>query len=413
MENAEKKNSFTALRIMALIAVGCLIAIPLLFSGCSNNMEQAVIPKEEKIEEPIELNILSVGDVMVHRSQISSQYDSDTGKYDYTNNYKHVKEYISQADLALCNIETTFAGEPYSGYPAFSAPDELADALKDAGFDVAITSNNHMMDKGGAGLKRTIEVLRAKGFNTAGSRLNNEEERYTIVEVKGVKIAVVPYTYETPTNGKGTALNGNIVSSENAELINSFSYETIDNDLIEIQEECESARTAGADIVVLYYHWGEEYQLSANKWQKYIAQQSVNNMDIDMIFASHPHVLQEMEYLQNESTGKSVPVFYSMGNFISNQRRETLPNIQNCKQTEEGIIAKVNLKYMKSEGKITEIRMSAVPTWVEKYKMDGKSIYEIIPLDEKLKTNETLSASGHLTRAEKALEDANGILNAN
>nr|WP_315020271.1 CapA family protein [uncultured Aminipila sp.] len=410
MKNAERKNRFTALLITTLIAVGCLVALPLLFSGCSNEVNQPVSPgiDNQKPEEPVDLSIFAVGDVMVHNPQIACQYDSSTGKYDYTNNYKYVKDYISQADLALCNIETTFAGKPYSGYPTFCAPDELADALKDTGFDVAITSNNHMMDRGGAGMKRTLEVLRAKGFDTAGSRLNNQEKRYSMTEVKGVKIAVVPYTYETSTGGQSTALNGNVISSENAELINSFSYDTIDNDLAEVQKTCEAARAAGAEIVVLYYHWGEEYQTYSNKWQKYIAQQSVNNMDVDIIFASHPHVLQGMEYLQNQATGKTVPVFYSMGNFISNQRTETLNN----RYTEEGIIAKVNLKYVKSEGKITDITMSAIPTWVEKYNSGGRPIYEIIPLDENLQTNETLSSSGNLSRAETALEDANGILKA-
>lgn len=410
MENAKRKNRFAVLLIMTLIAVGCLVALPLLFSGCSNEVNQSVNPglDNQKSEATVDLSIFAVGDVMVHNPQIACQYDASTGTYDYTNNYKYVKDYISQADLALCNVETTFAGKPYSGYPAFCAPDELADALKETGFDVAITSNNHMMDRGGAGMKRTLEVLRAKGFDTAGSRLNNQEKRYSMTEVKGVKIAVVPYTYETSTGGDSTALNGNVISSENAELINSFNYDTIDTDLAEVQKTCEEARTAGAEIVVLYYHWGEEYQTSPNKWQKYIAQQSVNNMDVDIIFASHPHVLQGMEYLKNQTTGKTVPVFYSMGNFISNQRTETLNN----RYTEEGMIAKVNLKYMKSEGKITDITMSAIPTWVEKYNSGGRPIYEIIPLDENLKTNETLSSSGNLSRAETALEDANGILKA-
>ncbi len=410
MENAERKNRFAALLIMILIAVGCLIALPLLFSGCSNGINQPNKPTAgEEPEQPIELNIFCVGDIMVHRSQIASQYDSSTGRYDYTNNYKYVKDYISQADLALCNVETTFAGKPYSGFPAFCAPDELADALKDTGFDVAFTSNNHMMDRGGAGMKRTLEILRSKGFVTAGSRMNNQEDRFSMTEVKGIKIGVVSYTYETPTGGKGTALNGTNISSENAELINSFSYETLDQDLAEIQKTCEAAKAAGAELVILYYHWGEEYQTSANQWQKYIAQRSVNNMDVDMIFASHPHVLQEMEYLKNEATGKTVPIFYSMGNFISNQRTETLNN----RYTEEGIIAKVNLKYMKSQGKVTDISMSAVPTWVEKYEAGGRPVYEIIPLDDDLHKNETLSVSGHLFRAQKALEDANGILKTN
>lgn len=405
MENAERKNRFTAL-LITLIAVGCLIALPLLFSGCGKEVKQSAGPGVQQTEQPIDLNILCVGDVMVHKPQIECQYDASTGKYDYTNNYKYVKDYISQADLALCNVETTFAGAPYSGYPDFCAPDELADALKDTGFDVAITSNNHMMDRGGPGMKRTLEVLRSKGFETVGSRLDNQEKRYAITDVKGVKVAVVAYTFETSTGGSSTAINGSVISPENAQLINSFSYDTIDHDLAQIKNTCEEARKAGAEIVILYYHWGEEYQNSANKWQKYIAEKSVDNMDVDIIFASHPHVLQEMDYIKNQTTGKTVPVFYSMGNFISNQRIETLNN----RYTEEGIIAKVNLQYDKSQGKATNVKMSAVPTWVEKYNSGGRPIYEIIPLDENLQNNETLKASGHISRAEAALEDANGIL---
>lgn len=343
---------------------------------------------------------------MVHKSQIDCQYDKNTGKYDYTNNYKYVKDYISSADLALCNVETTFAGKPYSGYPAFCAPDELAEALKDAGFDVAITSNNHMMDRGGSGMQRTLEVLKDLGFYTAGSRNSQEEPRYSMSEVKGVRIAVVPYTYETSSTGGGTYLNGSAVSDENAKLINSFSYDTIDEDLAEIKKTCDSAKAAGADIVILYYHWGEEYKTTANDWQRYIAKQSVETMDVDIIFGSHPHVLQEMEYMKNEVTGNTVPVFYSMGNFISNQRAETLDN----RYTEQGIIAKVQIKYMKSQKEVVSTTMSAVPTWVEKYSPGSRPVYEIIPLDEGLQSNETLRASGHLPRAEEALEDANGIL---
>ena len=120
-----------------------------------------------------------------------------------------------------------------------------------------------------------------------------------------------------------------------------------------------------------------------------------------------------MEYLTKTGTEKKVPVFYSMGNLISNQRRETLGDTMNSKHTETGIMANVNISYMKSEDKILDISMSATPTWVDKYGDSSRPIYEIIPLDSNLQSNETLKVSGHLTRAEEALEDSNGILNAN
>lgn len=412
MKVAKRKNQLARLLILSLIAVGCLFAFPLLFSGCGYGEAQQETTQNEHVNEPeapIDLNITCVGDIMVHNPQISCQYDSKTGTYSYTNNYKYVKDYIAQSDLAICNLETTFAGKPYTGYPTFSAPDALAAALKDTGFDVAMTANNHMMDKGIKGMKRTLEVLRQQNLYTAGSRLTEQEKRYVMAEVKGVKIAIIPYTYANSSTGGKTSINGSVISNESAQLINSFNYDTIDADLQKIKGVCDEAKQDGAQIVILYYHWGEEYQMAANQWQKYIAKKSVEDMDVDVIFGSHPHVLQEMEYLKSEKTGKTVPVFYSMGNFISNQRTETLDN----RYTEEGILAQVKIQYMKSENKVTDIQMSAIPTWVEKYSSGGKPIYEIIPLDENLNNNDTLAASGHLIRAKQALEDANGILKSN
>ena len=128
-------------------------------------------------------------------------------------------------------------------------------------------------------------------------------------------------------------------------------------------------------------------------------------MGADIIFASHPHVLQQAEYLEPEGSDRKVPVFYSMGNFISNQRTETLGN----RYTEQGLMAQVDLTWSEKDG-ITEIRMGGIPTWVDKYYSEGKQVYEIIPLSEGLEENEALEVSGHLSRAEQALEDANGIL---
>ncbi len=400
-------------------AVVCLLVLPLLFSGCMDNEGQPGanpdLKPEKVIEEwkgTVDLNILCVGDIMEHSSQITAQYDGNTGEYDFSNNYKYVKNYIAEADLALCNLETTFAGQPYTGYPNFSAPDKLAEDLKNTGFDVVITANNHMMDKGKNGLLRTVDVLQESGLQTAGSRKNTNEPRFAISEVKGVKIATVAYTYETPASGESTGLNGVVIPKDAAELINSFNAETLSEDLSKIRDTCRKAREAGAEVVVLYYHWGNEYQTTASDIQRQIAKYSVEDIGADVVFASHPHVLQEMEYYQKKSKAGetvNVPVFFSMGNFISNQRQETLSN----RYTETGIIAKAMLTYDKDKKAVTNATMDRIPTWVDRYKYGNKLVYEIIPLDENLASNETLIKSGHLSRAEQAWEDANGILKFN
>ncbi len=353
---------------------------------------------------PVALSIVCTGDVMVHKSQIASQYDSTTGTYNYDNNFQYVKKYIEGADLALCNVETTFAGGAPSGYPSFNAPDALAEALADAGFDVGLTSNNHLYDRGVSGMKRTLRVLREAGLATAGTRLP-WERNYAVMDVKGVRIAIVAYTYETPSNGGRSTINGVILSDEADELTNSFNYEVLDEELLEIEATIDSAREAGADLVVCYYHWGEEYQRSPNIWQEYIAEKTVA-MGADVIFASHPHVLQSVELLKNEETGKEVPVFYSMGNFLSNQRAETLNN----RYTEQGMIARVNLEYDRTTGNVTLVAADAMRTWLDKYKSGGKDVYAIVPLDHEVNDNEALKASGHLDRAIQASEDVEAVL---
>lgn len=405
-------------------------------------------PKETK------LSIVCVGDVMSHEPQTRAQYDSVSNAYDYHNNFKYVKPYIEQADLALCNVETTFAGKPYTGFPNFSSPEALADALKDAGFDVGMTANNHMADKGLDGILKTRQVLEEKGLSVTGSVQEKGDAPFVIEDVKGIKVGIVAFTYETGSGQGAVSINGSVVSDEIASRINSFNFNTMEEDKAKIKSAMDKARKAGAQVLIVYYHWGEEYQREANKYQKELAQATAD-MGADIIFASHPHVLQETEYLtanpskgtvsageapaqkaentdsdgkrtegsskkeasretdpekskSKAASGKKVPVFYSMGNFISNQRTETLGN----RATEQGLIARVDLTYSE-DGGVKEAALSGTPTWVDRYYSGGKTVYEIVPLDDNLKENEAIAVSGHLSRAQQAKEDANETLGFN
>ena len=405
----KKRNRILYVLLLATaVALGAFLILSTLEAGDLVGDNEVPIEPEDSVPvtppSPMELSIVCVGDVMVHRSQIASQYDSDSKTYNYDNNFQYVKKYIEAADLALCNVETTFAGGTPSGYPSFNAPDALADALANAGFDVGITSNNHLYDKGLAGMKRTLRILRQAGLATAGTRLP-WEKNYALMDVKGVKVAIVAYTYETPSNGGRSTINGVILSDEAKELTNSFNYEVLDQDLEKIKATIDAAREKGADIVVCYYHWGEEYQRSPNPWQIYIAEQTVA-MGADVIFGSHPHVLQRVDVLENEETGKQVPVFYSMGNFLSNQRAETLNN----RYTEQGMIARAILSYDPVTKDVELVGADAMRTWLDKYKSGEKDVYAIIPLDSELEENEALKASGHLHRAIQASEDVEAVL---
>lgn len=358
---------------------------------------------ESHTSDKIDLSITCVGDIMVHRPQIAAQYNKGKNAYDFTNNFAYIKPYIESSDLALCNVETTFAGGTPTGYPMFNAPDALAEALVKTGFNVGITSNNHMMDKGISGLSRTLRVLRGAGIVTAGSYFD-WERNYAMIKVKDIWVAVIPYTYETPSYEGKSTINSIAISDVAKSRINSFNVETLDEDMERVKKTILSAKKRSADLIICYYHWGEEYQRFPNEWQQSIARQTAD-MGADIIFASHPHVLQGIEQLDTVD-GRKVPVFYSMGNFISNQRTETLQN----RYTEQGIIARVEMEYSKKDKSVNIIGIDAMPTWVDKYNSGGKDVYSIVPLDINMESNEALLVSGHMGRAREALMDIKMLL---
>lgn len=342
------------------------------------------------------------GDVMAHSTQIEGAKSGDS--YDFSNSFKDLKKVISESDLAMCNLETTFAGEPYQGYPLFSAPDILAKNIKDGGFDAVLSSNNHTMDKGIDGVKRTVKVVKDAGLDITGTVSDPNDKKYLVKDVNGVKVGIVAATYETPmSNGKRT-INTIECSDDAMALINSYSMNNFDEDMSKIGSLIDSAKSDGAQVIVCYMHWGEEYSRQADDNQKKTAKKLVN-MGADVIFASHPHVMQEIEILESDD-GREIPVFFSLGNLLSNQRRDTVDN----KYTEQGIIGNVDITYDLKNNKISDTKVGYTPFWVNKYDEGGRAMYRIIPLIDGFEDNETLKASGNLDKAKGALDDIKALL---
>ena len=386
-----------------------IIGILLLVSGYlfySLFLHDAINPtdqepsSEEVISDFTTIEILCAGDVMYHSAQLAAASNGD-GTYSFDETFKYIKPYVQDADLAICNLETTFSQTPYSGYPSFSTPDNLGETLKGVGFQVASTANNHVNDRGIFGIDRTLNVLHGQKLLTTGSRQNPNQQRWATKLVKGVWMGTLAYTYQTPSFPGRVSINGSFVSDETALRLNTFGYEELEKEIIKINEQVALMKQAGIDIVVLSLHWGEEYQLSANVWQRSMQESLTKNKDIDVIFGSHPHTLQELEMADNR-----IPVFFSLGNFVSNQRSETLNN----RYTETGAMGKVTLIYDRGMKEITQVRAEAIPTWVEKYSRNGKDNYFIIPLDQNLANNPDLLNSGHLARAQAAQVDAELLL---
>lgn len=396
---------------LAVVAVVLIIVVASLFKllggGNDGKSGGTFFSPKEKIES-FNLSLLCVGDIMEHSTQLKAQYDSAAGTYDFNNNYAYVKPFIEAADVAMCNVETVFADKEPMGYPVFNAPDSLADAIKAAGFDVAFTANNHMLDQGSEGVKRSVDVLRDRGFTVVGSKKEGENN-YAIIESKGVKIGMVAYTYETTGTGGTRTINAIKVPDAVANEICSFNPAYWDRETDKIIADLKAAREAGADILVCYLHWGEEYHTEPNRYQIGMAEKIIAESGVDVIFASHPHVLQPAEIKFNETEGKNVALFYSMGNFISNQRYETLQN----RLTEDGMMAQVDFEITKSDDKISKIELvksSALPTWVNRYGAAPAYTYEIVPLTAEYQNNQSLTASGNVSDADKAVVDSLRII---
>lgn len=352
-------------------------------------------PKEPKLVS--EITVLSIGDVMAHSTQIKGAYNSSTGEYDFSAFFKETKSYFKAADMTAANLELTFGGEKagsYRGYPSFNTPDSLADTIRDAGISLLLTSNNHSYDTGLSGLKRTVSVLKEKGIAYTGTRELPEEEKYIIRDVKGINIGIASFTYET-TNAQSTPgrkyLNGILLSEEANDLVNSFSYVNIDAFYQTAEQIIANMKKNGAEFITFYMHWGEEYQLKQNTWQKQIAQK-LCDLGVDIIIGGHPHVVQPIELLTSSDGTRNTVCVYSLGNAVSNQRREL---ISSCRtgHTEDGLMFSYTLQEY-SDGKIVLKAVDAIPTWVNRYSGGGGYLYTIYPLESSNYGSEKYGFSG-------------------
>lgn len=306
------------------------LALLLLLTGCgSAPSTQADASEPPEATEPVvQPNIVSTlavcGDAMSHMPQTRDAYDSQAGAYDYKPMIRFAKPWIEQADYAVVNLETTFAGGPdYSGFPAFNTPDALGDALKDAGFDLVSTANNHCLDRGYDGMVRTLDVLDNLGLAHVGTYRSAEERAAQngvhVADVGGIKVAFLSYTYGT---------NGIPVSKSHPDTVNILHTDYMSDaqvlDTARIADDLAAAEALSPDLIAVIVHWGVEYQTTQNEHQEEIADFLFDH-GADVILGSHPHVLQPMEtrtLTDRDGTTHTGFVCWSLGNFISSQNDE-------------------------------------------------------------------------------------------
>ncbi len=387
------KRVFIFFAIVILLLSLPIIGFKKLFKS-PKVQETSAVPATEAPKD-ITINMVAIGDIMSHASNNKDAYDSNTKTYDFSYVFEDIKDYIQSADIAIGNLETTFAGSKagYSGYPTFNTPEQLAQNLVDLGLDVVSTANNHSLDKKYAGLESTLNELDKVNLNHTGTYRSAEEQNTILTKnVNGINIAFLSFTYGT---------NGIPVPKGKEYCIN-----LIDEKLM--LDQIAKAKELNPDLICVSMHWGEEYKLKQNKKQEQLADFLFKN-GVDIILGSHPHVLEPMEkrtVTLDDGTTKDGFLIYSLGNFMSGQVAENTMNT---------IILQLQITKHVSDGKITIDKVSYVPIFMYNRGDNQPKKYKILDINKMLKAyekgdksvNDTMNKN--LTNAKKKIESIVGV----
>ncbi len=300
------------------------------------------------------IKLTFVGDLMCHLPQLNSARISKDS-FDFKPSFKYIKKFLENSDITFGNLETVIGEEKdnYKGYPVFNSPPEFIEALKYAKFDFLFTSNNHSFDQEILGIIRTIQVLKAYQINYLGTYLSQSDyDSLRIISKKNFRIGLLAYTY---------GLNIN--------LNKKYNYATKIIDTVLIKKEIEKLKEKDVDIILVYFHFGDEYKRKPSLYQKEIVRKTIM-YGANIIVASHPHVVHPIIIYNSNNKIRKTLVAYSLGNFFSNQR---------WRYSDSGIILNINLS--KNNSAVTIDSISIIPTWVYKGLIDRKTQFYIIPCD--------------------------------
>jgi poly-gamma-glutamate synthesis protein (capsule biosynthesis protein) len=369
----------TLLKIIS--AVSLLTFISINCSELSNKLQAKAIN-----DSLITITISAVGDLMCHSVQYNyAKVVQDS--FDFTPVYREVRDYLSGSDFTFGNLETVAAGsrEGYSGYPFFNSPDDFISALKETGFDLLTTTNNHSLDKGEKGLLRTIDVINKNGLHYNGTFISQKDrDSIRIFNIKGINVAFLAYTYGT---------NGIPVPHGKNFLINLIDYSSIKKDISRAKDR--------ADIILVHYHFGEEYSREPSEYQNDVTDSTIK-YGADIVIGGHPHVIQTSKYFKTKNGNINTGfIAYSLGNFISNQQ---------WRYSDAGVILNLSITKNIYSDSLYLSDINFIPTWVFKGKTSKGNEYLILP---SAKYNDSLYSflSGTDKRKMKeAFEDTKYIL---
>lgn len=311
------------------------------------------------VDSTATINLSFVGDLMCHSPQFEfAKVSKDS--FDFDPSFSYIKKYLINSDLTFGNLETVISQKKYSGYPLFNSPREYLTALKNSGFDILFTANNHCIDQGKKGLKETLINVRKIGLEPIGTFLNQRDrDSVRIYNINGFRIGIIAFTY---------GLNGYYLPKKDYFHVNIIDTNTI-------RSELEKIIQMKTDLNIVYYHFGDEYSHTPSKFQKRIVDFTIK-CGADLIIASHPHVIQPIESFKtvNLKLKKGV-VAYSLGNFLSNQR---------WRYSDAGVILNFEIKKHLAKDSISISDLNIIPTWVYKGKIESRNHFIILPADTSL-----------------------------
>ena len=288
---------------------------------------------------------------MQHQAQLDAARTVD-GNYSFSSNYRHIKNAISKADVAIGNLETPIGKSGFSGYPSFCAPDSFLHAAVGAGFDVMLFANNHCLDKGKGTALHTLDLMDSLGISHCGVYRNaaDRKQRYPLViDRNGVRIAILNYTYGT---------NGRNVPSPM--VVNLIDKETIRRDIMD-------AKCQNPDAIIACRHWGDEYVSLPPQRIKELADWLLEQ-GVDHIIGNHPHVIQPIELRFNKERCNYNTVVYSTGNLLSNM---------SLRRTDGGAIIGMELTKILNYTRVSSL--GYMLTWIAPKKEDGTRDFTIYP----------------------------------
>lgn len=326
------------------------------------------------------LTICFMGDIMMHTRQIEEARKKD-GTYDFSSYFRLIEDRISSADIAIGNMEFTLAGEPYSGYPCFSAPDGFEDYLADVGFDIFLAANNHILDKGSKGAERTAAAL-GRLTETKGTKFTGLASDESMLKAnnplnvirKGIRLAFINFTYGTNLGGDRHWPKTNYIGEKG-----------------KISDAFAEARRFNADITIALPHWGPEYQLRHSREQEETAEWLAET-GADMIVGSHPHVVQDT------ASVNGIPVIYSLGNAVSNMSAENT-------QLELMVTARI---IRSGNGDISLGPLELTWLWCSRPGGFGSS-YTVVPVEEYLSRREEWTGDWDYIRMKETYSRISGI----